>query len=60
MEDHALKHFVLLETAFFTSTFQTRSHVHARGLQADAVLQLSPAVTLVEAKAPVDPKVTPV
>lgn len=43
-----------------TSTLQAGAHVHAGRLEADAVLQLSSAVALIEAETPVDPEVAPV
>lgn len=43
-----------------TATFQAGGHVHARRLEADTLLQLPPAVCLVEAETSVDPEVTPV
>lgn len=52
---------MMIKTASsFTSTFQAGGHIHARRLEADAVLQLPPAVRLVEAETSVYPEVTPV
>lgn len=43
-----------------TSTFLARTNLNACCFEADALLQLSPAITLVEAQAAVYPQVAPV
>lgn len=43
-----------------TSTLKTTADVHTRHLEVEAMLQLSSAVALIEAKTPIDPEVAPV